>query len=225
MAETVGPAPEGGNDAAVTDAPELPVNEGGWGPRLPHINLEGETFAAFNREVLETYREYYEDGRTRLVQEYYSNGTKRYEDVISEDGIEESTDWFENGAIKSHNVWKDGLQTLHETFQDNGNRYSLEIHRPDGTYTTRRYDGEGRADYEDDYTSDTYYDRRFSEGRMFLERRTRRADDVYLGSTEWEYFEEGGVKKIRISENDENGVQTSQTVIPDDGKTGYPEEL
>ena len=175
---------------------------------------------------LESYREYYEDGRTRLVQEYYSNGTKRYEDVISEDGIEESTEWFENGAIKSHNVWNaDGLQTLHETFQDNGNRYSLEIHRPDGTYTTRRYDGEGRVYYEDDYTSDTYYDRRFSEGRMFLERRTRRADDVYLGSTEWEYFEEGGVKKIRISENDENGVQISQTVIPDDGKTGYPNEL
>lgn len=60
MAETVGPAPTKGHDAAVIDAPELPESEEGWRPRLPHITLEGEVFEDFNAEVLEEYREYYE---------------------------------------------------------------------------------------------------------------------------------------------------------------------
>ena len=173
----------------------------------------------------ETYREFYEDGSTKLNQEFFTDGTKSYEDIVSEDGSEDATYWHENGQVRTHLMWNaDGDQILSETFQENGSRINWDIRRPDGTRTVRRYDGEGLLWYEDDYTEDTYYDRRFSGGRMFLERRSRRSDDVYLGCTEWEYFEEGGVKKIRISANDENSIMISQTVVPDDGKIGYPVE-
>jgi hypothetical protein len=142
---------------------------------------------------------------------------------LNEDGSATQKDFHPNGQLAAHYEWNAaGDRVLFESFTKEGLRESYEATLEDGTVDERTYDDNGLLWYQDLYTPEIYYDRRFSEGRMFLERRSKNDEGyTYLGSTVYNYYEEGGVKKIRISENDQNGTMIDQKIVNDDGKIGY----
>ena len=177
----------------------------------------------------ETY-EFREDGTEKLEIDINPAGTKVYEYVLSDDGSYEIRQWHDNGLLAVYRYSDaEGLHSLYEQYLDNGILYVRNENGPDGFVHYRTYDsGTGLLRFETLVKDGIYHDRYYEEGRLVVDRRYHAlADggyDVYLGNTVWEYFTEGGVKKIRISEDDEKGTTISQKVVDDDGKIGYPED-
>ena len=67
--------------------------------------------------------------------------------------------------------------------------------------------------------------RRYSEGRCVLEERLETVFMERAGATSWEYYVEGGVKKILISEKGPQLELIREWVENDDGSFGWPEPL
>ena len=188
---------------------------------------ENEQMATYRRNESGhgvTYRELDSFGEITLEQHFYASLQIADEMIRHEDGSSSQKYWYENGSLDRRYEWNaDGLKVLEEAFTEEGIRVRWTVRRPNGTSDERAYGGDGLLVHQYEYTTDRLYDRTYQNGRMIVERRSLRDDDhTYLGSTEWEYYEEDGVKKIRISESDPSGTMTGQKVVTDDGTIGWP---
>ncbi len=190
-----------------------------------HPNGEVRTNYTKYADGSASYYEYAENGATLIEKTINPAGIVDRLYTVRENGSCSLYTYYEDGALATHTEWNaDDLRIYYLYRLPNGNLYTYETAAPNGDRESRTFDSDGLVKYQDLYVGDMYYDRRFTEGRMFLERREKKASDggyTYLGSTEYSYFEEGGVKKIRIYENNELGVQISSKVVNDDGKIGY----
>ncbi|MBO4873395.1 MAG: hypothetical protein J5496_08300 [Lachnospiraceae bacterium] len=177
----------------------------------------------------QTY-EYREDGTLKLEIDVNMEGIKTYEYVLSDDGSYTIREWHDNGQPAVYrSVDAGGSHSIYEEYLDNGILYIRNEDGPDGFIHYRTYDaGTGQLRFESLVKDGIYHDRYYVEGRLIVDRRYHALEgggyDTYLGNTVWEYFTDGGVKKIRISESDASGTTISQKVVDDDGKIGYPED-
>ena len=176
----------------------------------------------------ETY-EYRKDGTLKLEINVNMEGVKVYEYVLYDDDGYVIREWHDNGLLRIYRKHDTAAGTdVYEQYLDDSTPYIRNVDGPGEFRDYRTYDTNiGMVRFQTLIKDGIYHDRYYEEGRMTVDRRyTALPDggyDTYLGNTVWEYFTEGGVKKIRISENDENGTMISQKVIDDDGKTGYPD--
>ena len=174
-------------------------------------------------------REYREDGTCTLEISINPAGTKVYEYVLHENDSYVIREWHDNGLLKIYQKHDTAAGTdVYEQYLDDSTPYIRNIDGPGEFKDHRIYDTSiGMVRFQTLVKEGIYHERYYEEGRMIVDRRyTALPDggyDTYLGDTVWEYFEDGGVKKIRISESNEKGTMISQIVVTDDGKTGYPD--
>ena len=177
----------------------------------------------------EEERAYREDGTCTLEISINPAGTKVYEYVLHESGSYVIREWHDNGLLKIYQKHDTAAGTdVYEQYLSDSTPYIRNIDGPGEFKDHRTYDTNiGMVRFQTLVKEGIYHDCYYEEGRMIVDRRyTALPDggyDTYLGNTVWEYFVDGGVKKIRISESDENGTTISQIVVTDDGKTGYPD--
>ena len=157
----------------------------------------------------------FKDGSQSLIRRFYPDGTLETYWYIGEDGISRQTDYYESGAVHYYREETGDLQLLYEAYTEAGILRRRETNQPDGFYEhVDFYPSSGLMARQDIKDASGTFCREFNEdGKIRTE--VRHAPDeagTYLGYTYWQYFEEGGVKKVRISVFDSNNTLISETV-------------
>ena len=204
-------------------------NLSGWSDETYYADGKAKTKHWADVGGWDEERAYREDGTCTLEISINSAGTKVYEYVLHDNGSYVIREWHDNGLLKIYQKHDTAAGTdVYEQYLDDSTPYIRNIDGPGEFSDHRTYDTNiGMVRFQTLVKEGVYHDRYYEKGRMIVDRRyTALPDggyDTYLGNTVWEYFEDGGVKKIRISESDEKGTTISQTVVTDDGKIGYPD--
>ena len=164
--------------------------------------------------------EYYEykDDKTVLHRRFYPSGNLLSWWYPGEGGISYQYEYYESGqTYRYYEFGEESTILRYERYSEAGVLTESEINNPDGTYDQCRFSEETGLIYRQ-YLKDATgrYERTFEKGRITREIRwAANEEGTYLGYTDWYYFEDGGVKKVRISIYDGNNDLVSETVEDD----------
>ena len=173
------------------------------------------------RQVYESGSSYYaefKNGQPVLIRHCYPDGTPSAYWYKGDDGISYQYEYYENGQTKVYFEQSDEIYLLYETYNENGVLIGRDVNTPDGFYDWREFsETSGIMFYQKLKDESGIYVRNFNEeGKITRENRyAPDAEGSYLGYTGWYYFEDGGVKKVRISVYDSSSNLVSETVEDD----------
>ena len=194
---------EDGQPASLT---EECYQENGDPASTRYVYVDGSSF----------YTEY-KGGTSVLVRRWYPDGTLASYWYIDDEGISHQYSYYENGQPELHFEENGDIYLLYETYAESGALISRSTRTLDGFYEYCNFsETSGLMYYQKLKDATGIYVRNFEEGKPTREvRYAPDADGSYLGYTDWFYFEEGGVRKVRISVYDSSNTLVSETEEPE----------